>query len=110
MHMDTRQVLTRVYCCTVVGPTAQGEMAAITALGREYLLCRFHMLSTCDDRLRKYSKQVQDAVMADLRQLINAMTLNAFEIAEGNFLTRWQDKVPEFIQYYKQEWQSMWQK
>ena len=72
--------------------------------GVKHLMCYFHVVKNCKEKLRSYDKNTQRDVLGNVSDLHSCVTEVQFQQLLNTFLPRWNDTVPDFSAYFTQQW------
>ena len=67
-------------------------------------MCYFHVMKNCKEKLRSYSKDVQNEVLQDVHKLHSCISLQDSQQLMNNLYGRWTARVPEFYTYFVNQW------
>jgi hypothetical protein len=67
-----------------------------------HLMCYFHVVKNCKQKLRSYGKDVQRDVLLDIQQLHNCTTESQCQSAFRELMHN--ETVPDFVAYFTLQW------
>ena len=72
--------------------------------GVTHLMCYFHVVKNCKEKLRSYAKDVQQDILHDVQQLHSSVSSQECNALMSKFIPKWTELVPEFLTYFLNQW------
>jgi len=72
--------------------------------GVTHLMCYFHVVKNCKEKLRSYAKDVQQDILHDVQQLHSSVSPQECNALMTKFTPKWTELVPEFLTYFLNQW------
>jgi hypothetical protein len=72
--------------------------------GVTHLMCYFHVVKNCKEKLRSYAKDVQQDILHDVQQLHSSVSAQECNALMTRFIPKWTKVVPDFMTYFLHQW------
>ncbi len=72
--------------------------------GVTHLMCYFHVVKNCKEKLRSYAKDVQQDILHDVQQLHSSVSSQECNALMTKFIPKWTELVPDFLTYFLNQW------
>jgi len=73
-------------------------------LGVTHLMCYFHIMKNCKEKLHSYAKDVQQDILHDVQQLHSSVSAQEFNALMTRLIPKWTEVVPNFLTYFLHQW------
>jgi hypothetical protein len=68
--------------------------------GVSHLMCYFHVVKNCKEKLHSYAKDVQQDILHDVQQLQSSVSAQECNALMTRFIPKWTELVPDFLTYF----------
>jgi hypothetical protein len=72
--------------------------------GVTHLMCYFHVVKNCKEKLHSYAKDVQQDILHDVQQLHSSVSAHECNALMTSFIPMWTEMVPDFLTYFLHQW------
>jgi hypothetical protein len=72
--------------------------------GVTHLMCYFHVVKNCKEKLRSYAKDLQQDILHDVQQLHSSVSSQECNALMTKFIPKWTELVPDFLTYFLNQW------
>ena len=72
--------------------------------GVTHLMCYFHVVKNCKEKLRSYAKDLQQDILHDVQQLHSSVSSQECNALMTIFIPKWTELVPDFLTYFLNQW------
>jgi transposase-like protein len=68
--------------------------------GVTHLMCYFHVMKSCKEKLHSYAKDVQQDILHDVQQLHSSVSAQECNALMTRLIPKWTEVVPDFLTYF----------
>jgi transposase-like protein len=68
--------------------------------GVTYLMCYFHIMKNCKEKLHSYAKDVQQDILHNVQQLHSSVSAQECNALMTRLIPKWTEVVPNFLTYF----------
>jgi hypothetical protein len=72
--------------------------------GVTHLMCYFHVVKNCKEKLHSYAKDVQQDILHDVQQVHSSVSAQECNALMTRVIPKWTELVPDFLTYFLNQW------
>jgi transposase-like protein len=72
--------------------------------GVTHLMCYFHVVKNCKEKLHSYVKDVQQDILHNVQQLHSSVSAQECNALMTRLIPKWTKVVPDFLTYFLHQW------
>ena len=73
---------------------------------KTHLMCYFHVVKNCKEKLCSYAKDLQQDILHDVQQLHGSVSSQECNAVMTKFIPKWTELVPDFLTYFLNQWMA----